>query len=144
MTVDINSPEFSWANIIVTAMGRTFERIMAIEYDVEAEKKQIYGRGKKVKGIQRQNEKPSGSITLGQSEVEALIKEAQKTNPFAKITDITFDVQVHYLRADAVALVKDRILGVEITKAPKSMKQNDGDMEVKLDFIAMDILYNVI
>ncbi len=144
MTVDVNSPEFSWANIIVTAKGRTFERIMAIEYDVEAEKKQIYGRGKKVKGIQRQNEKPSGSITLGQSEVEALIKEAQKTNPFAKITDITFDVQVHYLRADAVALVKDRILGVEITKAPKSMKQNDGDMEVKLDFVAMDILYNVI
>ncbi len=143
MTVDVNSPEFSWANIVVTAMGRTFERILAIEYDVETEKKQIYGRGKKVKGIQRQNEKPTASLTLGQSEVEAIIREAQKTNPFAKITDITFDIQVHYLRADAVALVKDKIVGFEITKAPKSMKQNDGDMEMKLDGLAMDILYNV-
>ncbi len=124
-------------------MGRTFERVMAIEYDVEVEKKQIYGRGKKVKGIQRQNEKPTVSITLGQSEVEALIREAQRTNPFAKITDITFDIQVHYLRADAVALVKDRILGFEATKVPKSMKQGDSDMEIKLDGLAMDILYNV-
>lgn len=143
MRVDVNSPEFAWANIIITAMGRTFERVLAIEYNKEAEKKHIYGRGKKVKGIQRQNEKPTGSITLGQSEVEAMVREAQRTNPFASITDITFDIQVHYLRADAVAMVKDRILGVEVTTQPKAMKQNDSDMEVKLDFLAMDILYNI-
>lgn len=134
----VNSSEFAWGDITITAMGKIFERVVAIEYDHEVEKKQIYGRGTKVKGIQRQNEKPSGSITIGQSELEAMIRAAG-----GKITDIVMDIQVHYVKKDGTAIVKDRIIGAEFTKAPKSMKQGDSDMEAKLDFIAMDILYNI-
>jgi len=141
--MSVNSAEFAWCDITVTAMGRTFERIVNIEYDVEADKKYIYGRGKKVKGIQGGNEKPTGSLTLGQSEIEAMIREAQKKNPNAKITDIVMDIQVHYLDAEKAALVKDRILGAEFTKGPKTMKQGDSDMEIKLDFMARDIQYNI-
>ncbi|MBK7097902.1 MAG: hypothetical protein IPH58_05560 [Sphingobacteriales bacterium] len=135
--MSINTTEFAWSDITVTAMGRTFERILAIEYDVEQEKKQIYGRGKKVKGIQRQNEKPVGKLTIGQSELEAMIAAAG-----GKVTELVMDIQVHYLDSDKGAIVKDRIVGAEFTKAPKSMKQGDSDMEVELEFIAMDILYN--
>jgi len=141
--MSFNSAEFAWCDMSVTAMGRTYERILEITYDVEVDKKQIYGRGKKVKGIQRMNEKPAGSITIGQSELEAMIREAQKTNPNAKATDLAFDIQIHYLDADKSALVKDRIIGAEFTKNPKSMKQGDSDMEIKMDFLAMDILYNI-
>lgn len=137
-----NSTEYAWKDIAITAMGRTFERITEIEYDVEVEKKYIYGRGSKVRGVQDGNEKPSGSITLGQSEVEAMIRAAQATNKNAKLTDITFDVQVHYLKG--TELVKDRIVGATFTKNPKSMKQGDTDMTVKLPFMCMDVLYNVI
>lgn len=136
-----NSTEFAWKNISVTAMGRTFEMIDEIEYDTEEEKKYIYGRGGKVRGIQGGNEKPGGSITLKQSEVEALTRKAQETNPNAKLTDISFDIQVHYLKG--TDLVKDRILGAEFTKNPKGMKQGDTDMQIKLPFMCMDILYNV-
>lgn len=136
-----NSTEFAWKDITITAMGRTFERVMEIEYDVEEDKKYIYGRGKKVKGVQGGNEKPAGAITLGQSEVEAMIREAQKTDPNAKLTDITFDVQVHYLKG--TDLVKDRVISAEFTKQPKSMKQGDSDMQVKLPFMMMDVAYNV-
>ena len=122
-------------------MGRTFERIINIEYDVEEDKKYIYGRGKKVRGIQGGDEKPTGSLTLGQSEVEAMIREAQTTNPNAKLTDISFDIQVHYLKG--VDLVKDRIIGAEFTKQPKGMKQGDGDMEIVLPIMFMDVLYNI-
>lgn len=133
-----NSAEFAWSNTLVTIMGRTFERILAIEYDVEVEKKQIYGRGSKVKGIQRQNEKPTGSITVGQSEYEAMVRVAG-----GKVTDIVADIQVHYTEEDGTAIVKDRIIGAEFTKAQKGIKQGDADMEIKMDFIAMDILFNI-
>jgi hypothetical protein len=136
-----NSAEFAWKDITVTAMGRTYERIMEVEYDVEVDKKYIYGRGKKVRGIQGGNEKPAGSLTLGQSEVEAMIREAQATDPNAKLSDITFDIQVHSLKG--VDLVKDRLIGCEFTKQPKSMKQGDSDMEIKLPIMFMDVAYNV-
>lgn len=136
-----NSTEYAWCDMTVTAMGKTFERIMEIEYDVEVDLKQIYGRGKKVKGIQDGNEKPTGSITLGQSEVEAMIRKAQETNPTAKATDISFDIQIHYLKG--VDLVKDKIVGARFTKNPKTWKQGDSDMQIKLPFLAMDIIYNV-
>lgn len=139
--MSFNSTEYAWKDITITAMGRTFERIVDVEYDVEEDKKHIRGRGKKVRGIQGGNETPTGSVTLGQSEVEALIRKAQETNPNAKLSDISFDIQIHYLKG--VDLVKDRIVGAEFTKQPKGMKQGDSDMEIKLPFLAMDIFYNV-
>ncbi len=135
------STEYAWCHMNVTAMGRTFERILEIEYDIEVDLKPIYGRGKKVKGIQDGNEKPTGSLTLGQSEVEAMIRKAQETNPNAKVTDITFDIQIHYLKD--LDLVKDKILGARFSKQTKSFKQGDADMQIKLPFLATDILYNV-
>ena len=138
-----NSAEFAWSNLSVTVLGRTFERILEVEYDVEINKKQIYGRGTKVKGIQRGNEKPTCSITIGQSELEALTLIAQATNPRAKATDLVFDIQVLYLDEDSGDIVVDRIIGAEFTKQPKSFKQDDSDMQMKGDCLCMDILYNV-
>lgn len=137
----VNTSEFQWINLTITAMGMVFEAVTEIDYDVEVEKKQVYGRGNKVRGIQTGNEKPTGSITVKQSLLEAMLRTAQKTNKNAKLTDISFDIQVHYLKG--VDLVKDRIKGAEFTKQPKGMKQGDGEMDVKLPFLAMDIQYNV-
>ncbi len=139
--MSFNSTEFAWKDLTVTVMGRPIERLLEIDYDVEEDKKQIYGRGKKVRGIQGGNEKPVGSLSLGQSEMEAMIREAQKTNPNAKITDLAFDIQVHYLKGTDI--VKDRIIGAEFTKQPKAFKQGDSDMVMKGPFLAMDIMYNV-
>ncbi len=139
--MSFNSTEFAWKDLTITVMGRTLERIMEISYDVEEDKKQIYGRGKKVRGIQGGNEKPMGSITIGQSEMESLIRKAQETNPNGKLTDLSFDIQIHYRKG--TDLVKDRIVGAEFTKNPKDFKQGDAAMDIKLAFICMDILYNV-
>ncbi len=136
-----NSAEYSWKDLTATGMGRVFDGITEIEYDTEVEKKHIYGRGKKPRGIQSGNEKPSGSLTLTQSEAEAMLRAAQAQNPNAKGTDIVFDLQVHYLKG--TDLVKDKIIGIEFTKFPKSFKQGQEQMELKLPFLAMDIKYNV-
>ena len=136
-----NSTEFAWKDLFVTAMGRLFERILEIEYDVEVDKKAIYGRGSKVKGIQPGREKPGGTLTIGQSEYEAMLRRAQQTNPNAKITDIVFDIQVHYQKG--TDLIKDKLVGCEFTKAPKQFKEGDSDMVIKLPFMMMDVLYNM-
>ena len=135
-----NSSEYAWKDLTITAMNMTFEAVLEVEYDVEVEKKQVYGRGNKVRGIQTGNEKPMGNVTVKQSLLEAMIQTAQKLNPNAKLTDISFDMQVHYLKG--TDLVKDRIVGAEFSKQPKGLKQGDGEMTVKLPFLAMDILYN--
>lgn len=136
----VNQTEYAWENITVTAMGRTFERITEVEYDVKKDKKYIRGRGSKVRGIQPGNEEPSGSITIGQSEMEAMIREAQASNPNAKLTDISFDLHVHYL--SGTDIVKDKCIGCQFTDQKKSMKQGDSDMQVKLGFMCEDIKYN--
>jgi len=137
----INQVEYAWQNMTITAMGRTFERITDIEYDVEVDKKNIYGRGSKSKGVQPGREKPGGSMTIGQSELEAMIRSAQEGRPTAKLTDIVFDIQIHYLLGTDI--VKDRIYQATFTKQPKGMKEGDGEMTVKLPFMCTDILYNV-
>jgi hypothetical protein len=136
----VNQIEYAWENITVTAMGRTFERITAIDYDTEVDKKHIYGRGSKPKGVQPGREKPSGSLTLGQSEIEAMTRVAQATNKTGKITDLVFDIQVHYLVGTDI--VKDKIFQATLMKQPKEMKEGDAEMTVKCPFICTDILYN--
>lgn len=135
------SSEYAWFNATVTAMGLTFENITEFEYDVEVEKKHTYGRGKKPKGIQSGNEKPTGTLTVKQSLLQSMIATAQLSNKNAKLTDISFDIQIHYL--SGTDLTRDRIVGAEFTKQPKQLKQGDTEMSIKLPFIAMDIKYNV-
>ena len=136
-----NSTEFQWKDITITAMGMVFEAVTEVEYDTEVEKKQVFGRGSKAQGIQSGNEKCTGNVTVKQSILESMIRTAQATSPNAKLTDISFDIQVHYVKD--TDLVKDRIVSAEFTKQPKSMKQGDGEMLVKLPFMAMDIQYNI-
>lgn len=139
--MDYNSIEFAWKDIEVVFLGKTIGRIEEIEYTTEVEKKHIYGRGKKPLGIQTGNEKVTGQITIGQSELEAMIRKAQSLKPGAKPTDMSFDINVTY-QAE-LDLVRDRVVGFAITQMPKSMKQGDTDMKVKLPGIAMDVLYNL-
>ncbi len=136
-----NSSEFAWKDLTITAMGQIFEAVTEIEYDVEVEKKHGYGRGAKPQNIQSGNEKPAGSVTVKQSIYESLVRTAQTNNPNAKISDLVFDMQIHYLKG--TDLVKDRIVGAEVNKQPKTFKQGDGEMYVKLPFLAMDIQYNI-
>lgn len=121
-------------------MGRTFERITEVEYDIEEEKKHIYGRGKKPKGVQPGRQKPTAGLTIGQSEFEAMIREAQKVSKNAKASDLVFDIHVHYLLGTDI--VKDKIVQFTPMNNPKALKEGDGEMVVKLKGICQDIIYN--
>lgn len=139
--MDYNSIEYAWKDLEVTFLGRVIGRLLEIEYTTEVEKKHIYGRGKKALGVQTGNEKVTAQCTVGQSELEAMIRKAQELRPGAKPTDMSFDINVCY-RTDTT-LVRDRVLGFTITQMPKGMKQGDVEMQVKLPGIALDVLYNI-
>ena len=139
--MDFNSIEYAWKDIEVTFLGRIIARILEIEYTTEVEKKHIYGRGKKPLGIQTGNEKATGQLTIGQSELEAMIRKAQQIKPGAKPTDMSFNINIAYIKD--VAIVRDRVVGISLTQIPKGMKQGDTDMQVKLPFLALDIEYNI-
>lgn len=135
--------EYAWRNITVSMLGRVLEGILDVEYEMEEEKKYQYGRGGKVKGIGRGNEKPSASITLRQSEVEAMTRAVQETDKKATLRDIVFDVQIHYVLLGGTEIVKDRIVNAQFTKITKSMKQGDSEMQVKMPMMCEDIMYNL-
>ncbi|MCX6210109.1 MAG: hypothetical protein NTZ59_11610 [Bacteroidetes bacterium] len=135
--------EFSWRDLKVAFLGRVFEGITDCQYKKEEDKKPVYGRGSKTKSIQRGNQKCSGDLTLKQSEVEAMLLAAKATNPLADLLDLVFDIQVQYVAEGTTDIVKDKILEAQFTSIPKGMKQGDASMEIKLSFVAVDILYGI-
>jgi hypothetical protein len=84
---------------------------------------------------------PATSYSIGQSELEAMIRYAQSIKPGGDITDLVFDINVAY-RVDA-EIVRDRIVGFRPGKQPKGMKNGDTEMAVKITGICTKILYNI-
>lgn len=139
--MDFNSLEYAWKDIEVVLLGRPLVRITNVQYTTDATKTKIYGRGKKALGIQHGNESVSGSITVGQSELEAMTRAVQAVKPGAKITDFSFDLSVGYIVTSKI--VRDRIVGCSFTSVPKGMAQGDAASEHQLSFEALDVKYNV-
>jgi hypothetical protein len=136
----INNQQYSWDNIDVILLGRPVVGIRGIEYKKSREKEALYGRGSKAIAIQHGNEKCEGTITLLQSELEALCRAAGDR---AEVTALPlFDIVVSYSAGDG-PIVVDAIRGVSFTETPKGMKQGDKNAEMALPFIALDIEYGV-
>ncbi len=141
--MDFDSAEYAWKDLEVIFLGRPIIRLLEVSYSVKAEKKLIRGRGKKALGIQDGNEDVKGQITVGQSEFEAMTRAVQEVRPGAKITDPAFSLNIAYRQDNSLVIVRDRIPLLKITEFEKGMKQGETDMEIKLPFIATDVLLNV-
>jgi hypothetical protein len=134
---DFNTAEFAWKDIELVMLGRPLVRIVEVSYKVKREKKHIYGRGSKPLGVQKGNYMYEGQITIGQSELEALIRKMN--DPLSR----SFDIDMAYRIEGDTTIVRDRIVGVDITEFEKAMKQGDLEMQIKLPFVALNIKYNV-
>lgn len=135
-----NSREYEWADVSVIMAGRDVTGIRAVKYSPSQEKEPLYAKGNKPHGIQRGNKSYSGTITLLQSELEAL-----ETAAGGDALDTSFNVVVAYgnpLRGDVIKT--DLLVGVEITEIPKGMAQNDKFMEIEIPVIMLDVKRNYI
>ncbi len=136
----INGKQYEWAHIDTVVMGRPVIGLRGIDYKKSREKEPLYGRGYKAIGIQKGNEKCEGTLTVLQSELEAMCRAAGSRLDVTELPPI--DITVSYVPEDGTPIV-DLIRGVEFTETPKGMKQGDKNAEHALPFVALDIEYNV-
>ena len=129
-----NSREYEWADISVVLAGRPVTGFRAVEYNPKQEKEAVYAKGNKPHGIQRGNKSYEGSISLVQSEYEALKQAAG-----GDILDASIDLVVSYgnpTKGDTI--VTDLLQGVEFTDDKTEWKQGDKFQEKELPFIFLD------
>ncbi len=133
--------EYSFKDIRVRLLGRDVIGLTGIKYKKKVVNEFVYGRGSKPLGLQQGNESVEGSITLLQSEFEALQAAIKTANPLNSITDVSFDIVNTY--GDGLLAKTDIIQSVKITEYEKGMKQGDLKMEIELPFMALGVLEGV-
>nr|DAI49800.1 MAG TPA: putative XkdM-like protein [Caudoviricetes sp.] len=129
-----NTREYEWSDINVVLAGRTVTGFRAVKYSSKQEKEALYAKGNKPHGIQRGNKAYEGSISLTQSEYEALSQASG-----GDILDISIDLVVSYgnpTKGDVI--VTDLLQGAEFTEDNTEWKQGDKFLEKELPFIFLD------
>lgn len=135
-----NSKEYEWSDITAIVAGRPVTKIRAISYVKKQEKEALYAKGNKPHSIQRGNKSYETSLTLLQSELEAI--EAASGGD---VLDASFNVIVSYGNPSKGDVIKtDLIEGNEITEVPKGMNQGDKFSEHELPGIALNIKNNYV
>lgn len=137
----INGNEYAFEDLEIVMLGRPVIGFAGIEYKEEQTKTNIYGRGNKPVARTRGNKVYSGSITLLQSEVEALTAAAGKGK---SLNDLPrFDITVAYAPENGGLITTDVLRDCEFMDLTKALNQNDPNMTVTLPLIIGDIDYNV-
>ena len=129
-----NSREYEWSDINVVMAGRNVTGFRAVSYTSKQEKEALYAKGNKPHSIQRGNKSYEGSISLVQSEYEALKQAAG-----GDILDASIDLVVSYgnpTKGDTI--VTNLLQGVEFTDDKTEWKQGDKFQEKELPFIFLD------
>ncbi|TDL99618.1 MAG: hypothetical protein C4K58_06920 [Flavobacteriaceae bacterium] len=129
------SKQYSFCEMDVVIGGKIIAGLQGIEYGVNTEKSFLYGRGCKPHGIQHGNTEYEGELSVWQSELEALIRDAPKND----IMKLRFDIVVSYVPHDGGPIVVDTLQGCEFKSWKKGMNQGDKNMEVKLPFIFLGV-----
>lgn len=135
----INGNEYAFEDIEIVILGRPLVGFTGIEYSTKKDKTYIHARGAKTKSIGRGQETSSGTLSLLQSEVEAIQRQLPKG---VKITDIYFNITVAYAPLGGVITI-DHIKEAHPEELKKGMKTGDGNMTIDIPFKCVDIIYNV-
>ena len=130
-----SSKQYAWCDISVAFGGRIIEGITAVEYTEKKEKDFLYGRGCKPHGIVGGNRSMEGKITLWQSEIEAMTRDAKNKD----LLSLEFDIPISYVPKDGGQMVTDILKNVQITDLKKGMNQGDKNMLVELPILFTDV-----
>lgn len=135
MADTFSSKQYGWSDVTIAIGGRIIEGCSEVEYSKKQEKEVLRGRGKIGHGILRGNVSVEGKITIWQSELEAMTKDA----PDKDVLSLTFDIICSYAASATDPTVTDVIQNCEFTEYKKSLKQGDKNMLIELPFIALDV-----
>ena len=130
-----SSKQYAWSDISIAFGGRIIAGVTEVEYTEEKEKSALYGRGSKPLGIVRGNHSFEGKLSIWQSELEAMTRDAKNND----ILNLNFDLVVAYVPSEGGQIVTDILKNVEFTEVKKAMKQGDKNMVVELPIIFTDV-----
>ncbi len=130
-----SSKQYSWCDISIVMGGRILEGVTEVEYTQKKEKDVLYGRGCKPHTVVHGNRSFEGKVSIWQSELEAMTRDAKNKD----ILNLSFDIVVAYVPHDGGQIVTDVLKSVEFTEVKKGMKQGDKNMIVELPIIFLDI-----
>lgn len=139
MSVLINKQEYAWGDIQILIFGQPVTGTRGIEYKTKKEKELLYGSGRDARGIQHKRRETEGTITILQSELQALNRSA-KANGYRDILDVDFDIVVSYAVLGG-AITVDHIIKASISELPVGMKEGDAYSEHALPFVALGVEY---
>lgn len=134
--------EFAFTDISIVMAGRIVTGVKEVEYGLTREVSQIFTNGIKAHSKIKKHKEYTGSITLLQSEFEALT-DAAKTAGGDDVTDISFDLVVTYAKSITDRIVTDSWIECDITEAKKRYAQGDDGMQITLPMIVSDIKFSV-
>ncbi|MGK7648417.1 hypothetical protein ACSQ7D_00175 [Capnocytophaga sp. G1920] len=130
-----NSKQYAWCDISVAFGGRILVGVTEVEYTEKREKDLLYGRGCKPHGVVAGNRSYEGKVSIWQSELEAMTRDA----PNNDILNLSFDLVIAYVPLDGGQIVTDILKNVEFTEVKKGMKQGDKNMIVELPILFTDV-----
>ena len=132
--------EYAWEDFKVFMGGKFVTGLRGCKYKTGQDKEPIYAAGNTPVAMGRGNKKNEVSITVLQSELEAIIQSGG-----GDITDIApFDIVASHIAKRGLPIVTDVIKDFEFTEFEKNWKQGDKFMEVELPGVCMEIKYNTV
>jgi hypothetical protein len=130
-----NSKQYAWCELSIAFGGRIIIGVTELEYTEKREKDLLYGSGCKPHGIVAGNRSFEGKVSIWQSELEAMTRDAKDND----ILNLSFDLVAAYVPLDGGQIVTDILKNVEFTEVKKGMKQGDKNMIVELPILFTDV-----
>ena len=128
-----NSREYDWSKLSIIVGGKVITGARAVSYKESQEKEAIYGKGNRPVAIQRGNVSYDGSLTVLQSEYNAM-----KDAAGGSVLDLSTNIVVTYGNKGDV-IRTDTLVGVEFTEAGIEFGQGDKHAEIELPFLFLEI-----
>ena len=130
-----NSKQYAWCELSIAFGGRIIIGVTELEYTEKREKDLLYGRGCKPHGIVAGNRSFEGKVSIWQSELEAMTRDAKDND----ILNLSFDLVAAYVPLDGGQIVTDILKNVEFTEVKKGTQQGDKNMIVELPTLFTDV-----
>jgi hypothetical protein len=132
----INGVMYNWSQIAIGALGNVFVAVEKISYTDKQEIQNNYGAGNYPIGMGIGKIEVSGSITLFQEELEALVN-ASIDGRLQSIPN--FDITVTFIPQPGQALVNHVIRNVRFMENKRDMSTGDTKVTADISFIASHI-----
>lgn len=132
----INGRQYAWGDITIMLWGQPVFDAIGIDYKVSQKQDYLYSTGREPRGVQLGEKEYTGTLTVLQSEIEALNRTA-RAKGYDSIVGVDADIVISY-SVDGVILI-DKIKSCFFSEYNKGMKQGDLKSEHSLPFKALGI-----